>query len=948
MAYQPKSYRKFLAGTVSAAVVASAIAPVASASFTDVTADNVHAGDINTLVEKGYIKGYPDGTFKPKNSLTRGEAAIIFSRILKDAGVTQKGAGFPDVPASKAELAEAVAIVQAAGIMTGDEKGNFNPNANITREQMAKVVVEAFKLTKPANYTTKVTDLDKAAPWAREYIQVLEANGVTKNTEFMPKQNVTRGQFASFVVRAMNVGVTAAHITGVTFVDLNTLEVTFNGELKEVKKEDFAIQGVEIESVSIKAAAAAEAKTTVVVIKTKTALEEGKSYSVSYKGQTTDKAKVDVPVVTPKVESVSAINAKEVQIKFNKAIKKDTIIESNGTLVDGVITFNSVEGATAVNANASTAVLSEDGKTLTVTANTTFNGKYVVSLAADKVKTADGTKFVEKYTSEILIFKDEVRPTLLGVSYPSNGVATFTFSEPLNVADAAAIEAALEIRDANGNVVSDTGLVTLASDKKSFDLNISSFTVDKNYTVTLAGLSDFAGNLITPNPISTTVVNKVLDNVAPTVEKVEAVKTGVLKVTLSEKVKVPAGNVIGTYNVNGTGATNIVLGAGGNATLDSTGKVITITDPTNFTGIKTITLDGFKDLSGNTLASPVSKVLEFKADTTKPAYVSHEVKEISGGQYLIVKYNEEITADNSVGALSYTYVDSNQVTQSGSITNNATNVVAYDTDGDSVNDALKISLAGLNAGNYTLSLPAGLAKDTATPTANTSDAKTVTFTLGTLNDTGKPTIVDTDSNPANGYSGITVQSTEDYVTVVFSENVSPATALNVANYTVEGQQVFESAILDGNQYTVKLKLKPNVITVTGLRNFTIQNVTDVAGNVMNPVTTQVTFKENVKPVVTGASLIAADTIKVTFSEDMLEANLEDATPDFKVLVDGAEKTVSGLTYDAATKSLNITFTSAVTDLSKPISLEVLSGNNVVDTTTPANKLATTGTIVVSK
>ncbi|WP_255573463.1 S-layer homology domain-containing protein [Anoxybacillus sp. ST4] len=237
MAYQPKSYRKFLAGTVSAAVVASAIAPVASASFTDV-AGSVHADDIATLVAKGYIKGYSDGTFKPDKSLTRGEAAIIFSRILKDAGVTAKGAGFPDVPASKAELAEAVAIVQAAGIMTGDEKGNFNPNANITREQMAKVVVEAFKLTKPANYTTKVTDLDKAAPWAREYIQVLEANGVTKNTEFMPKRNVTRGQFASFVVRAMDAQepvTVEAEVATVSAINNTTFElnVTFKSEVTE-------------------------------------------------------------------------------------------------------------------------------------------------------------------------------------------------------------------------------------------------------------------------------------------------------------------------------------------------------------------------------------------------------------------------------------------------------------------------------------------------------------------------------------------------------------------------------------------------------------------------------------------------------------------------------------------------------------------------------------------
>ncbi|MGG6440217.1 S-layer homology domain-containing protein [Saccharococcus caldoxylosilyticus] len=852
MAYQPKSYRKFVATTATAAMVASAVAPVVSAAagFTDVASQYKDAVDF--LVSAG-VKGKSETKFGVYDEITRLDAAVILAKVLKLDVDNAKDAGFTDVPKDRAKYVNALV---EAGVLNGKAAGKFGAYDKLTRAEMAKIIANAYKL-KGDDVTLPFTDVNDT--WA-PYVKALYKNGITKGkseTKFGANDNITRGDFAVFVYRAANVD------------------------------------------------------------------------------------------VAPQVVSVSAINAKEVQIKFNKPIKKDTVIESNGSLVDGVVTFNALDGATAVDGNTSTAVLSEDGKTLTITANTTFNGKYVVTVAADSVQTTDG-KFVEKYTSEVLTFKDEVRPTLLGVSYPVNGVATFTFSEPLNVTNAADIEAALEIRDANGNVVSDTGLVTLASDKKSFDLDISSFTVDKNYTVTLAGLSDFAGNLITPNPISTTVVNKILDNVAPTVEKVEAVKTGVLKVTLSEKVKVQQpGNVLGTYDVNNSGTpTNIVLGT--NATLDSTGKVITITDATNFTGIKTITLNGFKDLSGNTLASPVSKLLEFKADTTKPAYVSHEIKQISGAQYLIVKYNEEISVDNSVGDLSYTYVDSNQVTRSGSITNDATNVVAYDTDGDSVNDAIKISLAGLNPGNYTLSLPAGLAVDTATPTANTSDAKSISFTLGTLNDTGKPFIVDDDSNPDNGYSGITVQSSEDYVTVVFNENLSAATALNVANYTVEGQQVFESAIFDGNQYTVKLKLKPNVITVTGLRNFTIQNVTDVAGNVMNPVTTKVLFKENVKPVVTGASLIAADTIKVTFSEDMLEANLEDTTPDFKVLVDGVEKSVSNLAYDATTKSLNITFTPAVSDLSKPISLEVLSGNNVVDATTPGNKLATTGTIVVSK
>ncbi|MGG3955367.1 S-layer homology domain-containing protein [Bhargavaea massiliensis] len=436
MAYQPKSYRKFLAGTVSAAVVASAIAPVASASFTDV-AGSVHANDIATLVAKGYIKGYADGTFKPDKPLTRGEAAIIFSRILKDAGVKapEQGAGFPDVPASKAELAEAVAIVKAAGVMGGDEKGNFNPNANITRQEMAKVVVEAFKLTKPANHTTKITDLDKAGSWAREYIQTLEANGVTKNTEFAPKQNVTRGQFASFVVRAMDVKkeVSAADITAVKLVDEKTLEVTFNGELKEVKKEDFAIQGVEIDSVSIKAAAAAEAKTTVVVIKTKTALQEGKSYSVSYKGQTTDKAKVDVPVVTPKVESVSAINAKQVKVTFNKAINRVSLEDRANFEIKGPEGTKAIEQIVALSDKEALITLDIDSNPANDLA---FNNGSTYTLKVKKdLKLANGTTLGSDLTKDFTV-SDLSVPTVTDVKALGLNKIQVTFSEPVKNANA--------------------------------------------------------------------------------------------------------------------------------------------------------------------------------------------------------------------------------------------------------------------------------------------------------------------------------------------------------------------------------------------------------------------------------------------------------------------------------------------------------------------------------
>ena len=58
MAYQKKSYKKFIATAASATLVASAIVPVASAaSFSDVEENNVFATYIDEAVKAGYIKG---------------------------------------------------------------------------------------------------------------------------------------------------------------------------------------------------------------------------------------------------------------------------------------------------------------------------------------------------------------------------------------------------------------------------------------------------------------------------------------------------------------------------------------------------------------------------------------------------------------------------------------------------------------------------------------------------------------------------------------------------------------------------------------------------------------------------------------------------------------------------------------------------------------------------
>lgn len=410
MAYQPKSYRKFLAGSVSAALVATAVGPVVAnaASFSDVDPNSTHGPNILALADKGYIKGFQDGTFKPFEKISRGQAAKIFARILTDQGFKAPDKieqVFDDVPldAKDQELVKAAAIVKAAGVMTGSE-GKLNPASNITRQQMAKVIVETFDLEKPADFKSQITDLDKADAWAREYIQTLEANDVTVVKEYRPKDNVTRGEFATFIKRAMDATavkeVTADDITAVKFVDENTLEVTFNGELKDVKKEDFSIEGVEIDSVSIKAAAAAESKTTVVVIKTKTKLEEGKTYTVAYKGKTTDKTKVEVPVVTPKVESVSAINAKTLKVTFNKAVD------------DTKAKFEVKKGSVTVNVAKTT--FSADKKSVELElASKLFEGEYTVNVTGLADQALTGSVKVENEKVAKIELLGEVAPVVV-------------------------------------------------------------------------------------------------------------------------------------------------------------------------------------------------------------------------------------------------------------------------------------------------------------------------------------------------------------------------------------------------------------------------------------------------------------------------------------------------------------------------------------------------------
>ena len=120
----------------------------------DVTLTDSYYISTAVAVEYGIINGYGDNTFKPDRNITRQEAAAILARTLrlaKNQETTQSStltsgradeliARFNDADKvaewAKIDVAECI----QAGIINGDNKGNVNPDANVTRAEIVQMV----------------------------------------------------------------------------------------------------------------------------------------------------------------------------------------------------------------------------------------------------------------------------------------------------------------------------------------------------------------------------------------------------------------------------------------------------------------------------------------------------------------------------------------------------------------------------------------------------------------------------------------------------------------------------------------------------------------------------------------------------------------------------------------------------------------------------------------
>ncbi|MGR6836652.1 S-layer homology domain-containing protein [Syntrophomonas erecta] len=158
--------------------------------------------NIRELVADGTVGGYPDATFKPDNTITRGE----FATMLVKAFQLENGAGkvFADTKDHWAK--DYIARATSHGVVSGYDADTFGPNNLITREQMAVMIARTVQLASLAEELL-FADSSRISQWAKEAMAGVTKKGIMKgypDNTVNPQGNATRAEAITLIANARN------------------------------------------------------------------------------------------------------------------------------------------------------------------------------------------------------------------------------------------------------------------------------------------------------------------------------------------------------------------------------------------------------------------------------------------------------------------------------------------------------------------------------------------------------------------------------------------------------------------------------------------------------------------------------------------------------------------------------------------------------------------------
>ena len=221
-------HKKHISCAVAAALALTCAAPAvpaSAASYRDTNRTNYEKA-VDALSDAGIINGYPDGTFRPENSISRAEISKILSSVILNgyneedaekaddktvhadirdsALMTGNGAAFKDVDRTNWS-APYIGVSSACGIVTGYTDNTFRPSKTITYNELTAMAVRACEYD-----MSKVT-----GAWPANYVAAAKEIGLYNGMkDFDPAKDgsnhATRGNSAIIINNAASLIETAA------------------------------------------------------------------------------------------------------------------------------------------------------------------------------------------------------------------------------------------------------------------------------------------------------------------------------------------------------------------------------------------------------------------------------------------------------------------------------------------------------------------------------------------------------------------------------------------------------------------------------------------------------------------------------------------------------------------------------------------------------------------
>ena len=165
--------------------------------------------ELDTENHFAYIIGYTDGNVRPGGNITRAEVATIFFRLLTQssrASMWSKNNNFPDVSAA-AWYNNAISTLTRGNILTGYPDGNFRPKNTITRAELAAIAVRFASADDIAQVTNRPSFSDISGHWAQDHITLAGALGYVNgypDGSFRPNTPITRAEVANLTNNVLN------------------------------------------------------------------------------------------------------------------------------------------------------------------------------------------------------------------------------------------------------------------------------------------------------------------------------------------------------------------------------------------------------------------------------------------------------------------------------------------------------------------------------------------------------------------------------------------------------------------------------------------------------------------------------------------------------------------------------------------------------------------------